>query len=611
MLFGLPAGGAISNERAYRGMNIVSSHIKEEIRSRCDIVDVIGSYLTLQQKGRSYHALCPFHTEKTASFVVNPNKQIFHCFGCGAGGDVFSFVVKYQNISFYEALKILADRCGVQLPKKQQTGQELHRLEEQEQLLAINELAVLYFKQSLKNQQGTCAREYLVSRGVSDQWVERFSLGYAPSGWSQLLQDMVNRGYTPQKLQLAGLVIPRSKGEGYYDRFRHRLMFPIYNPRGKVIGFGGRSLDEEQNPKYLNSPDTPLYHKGEGFYGLNWAREEIGKKGQAIIVEGYFDLIMTHLHGFTNVVATLGTAITQAQVRQLRQWAKEVIIFFDSDNAGISAAMRSWSLFLESGLRVRVATLGVEGDPDSYLRANGAADLQECIDKAVNLLDFVIEQSIVRSKLDGVEGKVECLNKILPVLASINNRVERTSYLNKLADRLNIEEGILLQELRKVVQTGRRKLDKPESMSGVTKGSAIQLAEKMLIQLMIYYPSTKQSVLAKLNSDDFTSSVYAKIFNTLQGGGTTDEEVDIASLMDQLEDEAAKTFVSSVAMEHEHFENVERVAFDCIKAIQRNKLKARLKDLQSRIKSTSDKQALSEYEKLIKTMKTGEFSASI
>ncbi len=592
-------------------MNRVPSQIIEEIRSRCDIVEVIGSYLPLKQRGGSYYAICPFHNEKTPSFAVNPAKQIFHCFGCGVGGDVFSFVARHQDLSFYEAIKVLADRCGVGLSHKQQSSQELHRLKEREQFFAINKLAANYYQQLLNDQPGAAAREYLAHRGVSNQCIEKFGLGYAPAGWNHLLKHMANQGVVTQKLLQVGLIISRSKGEGFYDRFRQRLMFPIYNTQGKVIGFGGRALDDEQQPKYLNSPDTPLYHKGEGFYGLNWALEDIGKNGSAIIVEGYLDLITAHQYGFTNVVATLGTAITQAQVRQLRQLAKEVVIFFDSDSAGISAAARSWTLFLESGLRVRVATLEAEGDPDSYLRTFGVAAFEECIEKAINLLDFVIDQSIAQSNLNNIEGKIACLNKILPVLASINNRVERTSYLKQLAERLNIEGGILLQELRKVVESGRRKLDKPLSVSDGSLGSASQLAEKMLIQLMICYPSTRQRALSELEANDFNSAVYAAIFKAVQATQPDVEEVDITALMSKLQAEAAKAFVSLVAMESEHFENPDQVAADCVQAIRKKRLKAKLNDLQLRIKSTADRKALKEYEKLIKTMKGGNFPATL
>jgi DNA primase len=592
-------------------MNTVSSQIKEEIRSRCDIVEVIGSYLSLKQRGKDYYALCPFHHEKTPSFVVNPNKQIFHCFGCGVGGDVFSFVAKHQNLSFFEALKVLADRCGIRLPSKQNTAHELGRLKELEQLYRINETAAKYYQQSLNKEAGAAAREYLTRRNVSKLCVEKFALGYAPPGWDQLLKHLVNQGYTPQKLLQAGLVVSRSQGGGYYDRFRQRLIFPIYNAQGRVIGFGGRALDEGQVPKYLNSPDTPLYHKGQGFYGLNWAREEIGKKGQAIIVEGYLDLITAHQYGFVNVVATLGTAITEAQVRQLRQWAKEVVIFFDSDTAGISAAVRSWSQFLKSGLRVRVVTLGTKDDPDSYLRAKGAAALTERVQQAVNLLDFVIEQSMAQSSLDRIEGKIECLNKILPVLASIPNRIERTNYLGQLAEKLHIEKGILLQELSKAVATGRQRLDKPASLKGVPLTSATELAEKMLTQLMICHPDIRQLALGQLQAEYFSSAVYCAVFKALQEVGNNVAEIETVDILNRLQEEEAKAFVCSATMGDEIFEDVQRVAADCINTLKKNRLKAKLKGLHSRIKSAGDKQALQEYEQLVKMMKMGNLPAGV
>jgi DNA primase len=585
-------------------MSRVPNQIIEEIRSRCDIVEVVGSYLPLKQRGAAYYALCPFHTEKTPSFAVNQAKQIFHCFGCGVGGDVFSFVAKHQNLSFYEALKVLADRCGVRLPSRQQTNRELSRLAERERLYGINESAAKYYQRLLHEPAGTPAREYLARRGVSKDWMEKFALGYAPPGWDQLLKYMVNKGFTPQQLLQAGLVVPRSKGGGYYDRFRQRLMFPIYNAQGKVIGFGGRALDEEQQPKYLNSPDTPVYHKGQGFYGLNWAQNEIGKRAQAIILEGYFDLITACQHGFTNVVAALGTAITEAQVSRLRRLAEEVIILFDADSAGIKAAMRSWPLFLASGLRVKVA-LGTDGDPDSYIRTYGAEAFAKCIEQAVPLVDFVIDYHVAESNPDTVESKIECLNKILPVLANIHNRIERTSYLSKLAEKLRVEEGILLSELKKVVEVGKRRLDKPASMTGSPLTSATQVAERMLTQLMIYRPAIRQLALAQLTHEDFATSVYGNVFKALQAVEGDVEGEGVASLMGQLEDEAAKEFVSSVAFAQETFEDAERVAADCINVLKRKRLKARLKEL----KLAKDKQALQEYERLVKRMKLGNLPA--
>ncbi len=584
-------------------MSRIPEYTIHEIRQRCDIIELIGSYISLKKKGNSYHALCPFHTEKTPSFVVSPAKQIYHCFGCGAGGDVFGFIVKQHNISYYEAIKILADRSGVNLPTKAQSKQELKKLEEKEQLYKINELAVKFYKNNLQSEKGKSVREYLIKRSVSKVCVDTFNLGYAPDGWNTLLAYMVNKGISQAQLLQAGLIIQRNNGGGYYDRFRSRLIFPIYNIKGKVIGFGGRCLEDSKLPKYLNSPDTIIYHKGHEFYGMNLARNEVIKQGTAIIVEGYFDLISAHQYGFTNVVATLGTALTQRQVRQLRQWAKTVIIFFDSDSAGISAAMRSWNTFLDSNLRVKVASLDTGGDPDSYLKEHGADAFLNCIKQADNLIDFVIKQSLKQAKLDTVDGKIECLNKILPTLASIKNQIERTSYLNKLSARLQIGEGLLLQELRKVVQLGKRRLEKTKPLSQKPIGQAVELAEKMLCILILSQPEVHKLVFDKLDSDDFSSSVYACIFQALKKIKQAGKKIEPTEIISQLQDEDARAFVCSASIQDEGYDDFNKIAIDCINAINKNKLKAKLKKLYQRFISEGDQQALKEYDTLAKMMK--------
>jgi DNA primase len=438
----------------------ISPQIIEEIRSRSEIVEVISRYLPLKARGKNYYGLCPFHAEKTPSFAVNQEKQIFHCFGCGVGGDVFGFLMKKESLSFGEAVRFLANQYGVLIPSKRQTPQALQKLKDRQKLFEINEAAAGYFQKQLQTSPaGQKAAQYLVKRGISLKTQAQFKLGYAPSGWDNLLKYMQSKGINPLLLQQAGLAVKRENQEGFYDRFRERLIFPIYDYRQRLIGFGGRSLDEEKNPpKYLNSPETPIYHKGEGFYGLNWSKEALRKAEFAIIVEGYLDFIALQQAGIENVVASLGTAFTQRQAQLISHYTNELVLFFDADLAGTKAATRSFPLFLGSKLRVKVGRLPAGSDPDSFVRQHGAQALSQQVEQAVSLLDFVLTEAVSEVNTDTVEGQIEAANRVLPLLAQLPNALERSSYVGKVAQHLGLKEQLLRRELEKAAAKRQRTL---------------------------------------------------------------------------------------------------------------------------------------------------------
>lgn len=581
----------------------ISPQIIEEIRTRTDIVEVISRYLPLKVKGKNYYGLCPFHAEKTPSFAVNPEKQIFHCFGCGVGGDVFGFLIKKENLSFVEAVKFLAGQCGVHIPESQ-SPQGLKNIENRQKLFEINEIAADYFYAELHDsKEGKEAVQYLLKRGITSQSQEQFKLGYAPTGWDGLLKYMRAKEISPPLLQQVGLVVKRENREGFYDRFRERIIFPIYDYRRRLIGFGGRCLDEKKNPpKYLNSPETPIYHKGKGFYGLNWAKESIGKHGSAIIVEGYLDLIALHQAGVKNVVASLGTAFTQEQAHLISHYAKEIVLFFDADLAGAKAATRSFPLFIGSKLRVKVAQLPQGNDPDSYVQKNGAKALSQRIEEGLPLIDFVLKETIKEVDTKSVEGQIEAANKVLPLLAQLPNLLERSSYLTKVAQRLEIKEKILLKELEKSVAKRQRTLAVDKEKLLPVQSKAEKVAQTQTLALMLRDKKYLSQGLDKLEDHDFTVPEYQEIFTVLQDLIKNGKPID--SLLQTVSGEKAKHFIAKTFFkekEEELPEHAEKVFEDCLQALTKSRLRKKLRAMRS--EALLDREVLSQYNNLLKQLK--------
>jgi len=576
----------------------IPAEVIEEIRRRCDIVEVVSGYVSLRPRGRNLFGLCPFHAEKTPSFAVNAERQIFHCFGCHAGGDVFSFLMRLENISFYEAVKVLAERCGVELPKKGRSAEE-EPARIKAELYALQELAARYFQQRLAEPGAEAARRLLKERGLEEEDWRRFGLGYAPAGWDGLLKFLCSRGYAPQKLANAGLVVSKAKG-GFYDRFRQRLMFPIYDSAGRVVGFGGRRLvEDKETPKYINSPESPIYQKGRLFYGWNWAQEEIRRLRQVVVVEGYFDLIAAHRYGIRQAVAASGTALTAEQVQLLRRMADEVIIFFDADKAGQQAAARVWELFLSQGVTVRVASLEAGEDPDSFLRKYGASAFRQRLTQAVPLVEFVIQLALQEADLATPQGQVECLNQVLPVLAAIPRQIERTSYLQLLAERLRISSGVLLEELARVVREGRRRLELPKVMAGELPSAEAE-AERLLVRVLLTVPQVREQFLEEVAVEDFQDAALAEIVAALKAGATEEE------VMMRLESEAARALAAGFMLEAEVAEP-QAVAADCLHTLRAAKIKAQLRSLRDTLQGTAlNPEGLREYQRLIKKLKAVE-----
>ena len=495
---------------------------KEEIKRAADIVQVIGQFVQLKKAGKNFIGLCPFHAEKDPSFTVSSDRQMFHCFGCKKGGDIFAFWMDYHGLTFPEALKDLAERYNVQITDKFSATEEKRRSNLRETLLKINEAAALYFQQALsKTARENPAADYLKKRAISKEIISEFRLGYAPDKWSGIVDYLKKHNIDPEKAVQAGLIIPK-KGGGYYDRFRGRIMFPILNLRGQVVGFGGRVLDDSL-PKYLNTPETPVFHKGEFPYGLHASFKAIRQKGLAVIVEGYMDLLALRMHGLDEVVATLGTALTDQHIRKIKGYAKEAVVVFDPDEAGRNAALRSLPLFLNEGLPARAVVLPDGYDPDSFVNAKGLPEFLKLLDSAPSMFDFFLDQKLTQDDSD-IEGKVHVLKEILPVLSQLRNTAQRSLYAGRLSERIGIKEEVVLSELKSFNQdrsggTLERGLKTRLTDPKLDK----KIGDIQLLNLLVHHPKTVTGLMDSgckaLLSDDTASKIVEVIFEKYRREG--------------------------------------------------------------------------------------------
>jgi DNA primase len=452
----------------------------EEIKNRVDIVDLVSEYLTLKKAGRNFTGLCPFHQEKTPSFSVNRDKQIFYCFGCGEGGNVITFLMKIADKTFPEAIEYLAEKTGVILPPVSSGKEGRQKDSLKEGIINLNLKAAQQFSRNLSSPSGAAARKYLQNRGISEEVVKQFRLGYVPDTWRSLTDYIDSSGISLKLAEQAGLIITGKEGS-YYDRFRGRLIFPIENVFGEIVAFGGRIM-EKGEPKYLNSPESPVYIKGKNLYGLNKAKEEIRKKGFALIVEGYFDLISLWNAGICNVVATLGTALTREHLELLRRYTVEVVALFDPDEAGRKALDRSLELFLSTQMRARALILPGEYDPDDYVRKFGKDKLEELISRSQPLIDYYIENVLGGGKT--FEDKRDMIKTAMEFIVKISDKKEKALFIKRIAEKTGLNEELLIKETYKNETQGETKNVRTKPPVSINN----DLVELHLIQLMLEYP---------------------------------------------------------------------------------------------------------------------------
>ena len=462
----------------------------EEIRSRADIASLIGEYVILKKAGKNYLGLCPFHREKTPSFTVSPDKQMFYCFGCSEGGNVFSFLMKLNHLTFPEAVRQLAKKVGVVIPERTMSREEKERYSLAEQIRQVNELAAGFFMKTLQSPAGENAREYLRKRGIGEAAIRTFRLGYAPEGWSYLLEFIEKKGVSLKLAEQAGLLVERSgKSQGYYDRFRGRVMIPIEDVDSHVIAFGGRIIGKGE-PKYMNSPESVVYTKGNTLYGLSRTREAIREKGFALLVEGYFDLIALWNAGIPNVAAVLGTALTRTQVDLIRRYTTRVAAVFDPDEAGRKALARSLELFLVGNVHARAVILPDGQDPDDFIRIHGREKMDEVLAKALPMADYYIDQILGgRGTLEEDRDK---LREAVSFLSRLEDGVERNLFIKKIAEALVVDEDVLKKEVLRTLSHSPSAA--PADLPRRTIAAEMDPSERELIRMMLEYPTRVSAV---------------------------------------------------------------------------------------------------------------------
>jgi DNA primase len=564
----------------------VPSETIQQIRERVDIVDVISTYVSLSKAGQNFKGLCPFHSEKTPSFSVNPASQYFHCFGCQAGGDVFTFLMKQENMDFMEALRELSQRAGIALPEQRLSTSRPESGFSRERYFQLYQLAASWYHQNLlEGPEAQVARAYLDQRGISRESWTTFQLGYAPEGWNGLSNWMERQAVKLDELNQAGLVVRKEKvgaqGFSTYDRFRNRVLFPIADTRGQVLGFGGRVLQDEASPKYLNSPETDLFFKGRTLYGLDKARQSATVAGRFYLVEGYFDVIALHEHGMTNVVAPLGTALTADHVQILRRFVPSVTLVFDGDTAGVNAALRTLDLFLNSGMDVRVLVLPTGEDPDTFIRTNGVEAFRELEGRAATLLDFVVTSVLDKAKKDSIQDRVQRADEVLAILQKTKNPLEKDEYLKVVSERLGIRQDLLrkrLPTLRVRVDPGRSASKRPDLPQTVSLPPG-KLEERDLLILLLQGRLEPTHVL-ELDAEVFTVPVYRHILTQALLFRNEVGQFDLEGFRGAMSDDPDyEMVVAQLSVWDLYLEDAHDHVIGCLRILGQKTLQRRLADL--------------------------------
>lgn len=567
--------------------NYIPEELINRIRDKADIVEIIAEYLSLAKSGENYKGLCPFHSEKTPSFVVSPKKQIFHCFGCGTGGDLFHFIMKMDGLNFPEAVTSLGKRYGITFADDRRILKDGPLQKEKELLYLINSAALEYYQANLYDSKiGSEAMEYLIAkRGLDAESVKRFGLGFAPRVWDGLFSHMVKKGWTARNLEVSGLILKRNDKSGYYDRFRSRITFPIRDITGRVIGFGGRSLDESL-PKYINSPETPIYVKGKNLYGLDKAKEEIKREDGVIIVEGYLDAIRLHQAGIRHVVATLGTALTPSHLEMIKRFTQKVYLVFDPDPAGIRAAIRTIGLFIDYDIRAQIVSLPTGDDPDSFINRCGKDQFFDALKGSSNIIEFALSSMMKDVYGSEIEKKKNLIDEILPVIGRIGNSVEKTYYINLIAERLKIEERFLVEDLKKISQGSKIK-----NQAGMINSSKVPKDEEILICLIINNKITPARVKEEIRADDFNNPNLKGAFKSILESIDLYHEVKLEYIIQHnAGNEEIISFLSKLSLSDPQIDytNIEGNIKDCISRLRRRRLEKDIKDIDFKIKKAEE-----------------------
>lgn len=523
---------------------MLSEQFISELKARNDIEEIIGSYVNVKRRGRNLVGLCPFHSEKTGSFTVYPDSQSFYCFGCGAGGDVVTFVRKIENLEYIEAIKLLADRAGIAMPED---GYDDSMAKLKTRILEINREMARFYHQCLISPAGQKGMDYLKARGLEMGTIRHFGLGYAPESWDAGIKHLLGKGFRMDELTAAAVAAKSARGS-YYDQFRGRVIFPIIDIRGNVIAFGGRAM-EDKGPKYLNSPDTPVFKKSRNLFALNFAKSVKGK--ELILAEGYMDVVSLHQAGFTSAVATLGTSLTSEQARMISQYTDEIIIAYDSDGAGQKATNRAINMFDEIGLKVRVLKIAGAKDPDEFIKKFGATRFRLLLDGASSAMDFEIEKLRQNFDLEGSEGKVGFLKEFSKFMAGIRNPIERDVYVTKMASELGVAKEPILAQIAYIAKQQGKNTEKkkardlsvfasdPKDKRDPQRAGHIKeaLAEERLIGILLKNPDYYHFIAERISPADFVTDFNREIFSTVWDRLAKEHSTELIALSEQLSEE--------------------------------------------------------------------------
>lgn len=554
-----------------------SDEVINDVRQSNDIVDVISQYVHLKRSGRNFFGLCPFHNEKSPSFSVSPDKQIFHCFGCGVGGNVFSFITQIEGINFVEAVQMLAERANIQLPTLQDNG-DSQREELKAKVYKVNEFTADFYHQNLYKPQAKIAQEYVKKRQLSNETLKSFKIGFSGK-FDELYQELKKQGFGESEILESGLVNKNERGQ-YIDRYRNRLMFPICDARGKVIAFGGRVLDDSK-PKYINSPENVVYSKGRNLFGLNVAKK--GDLKRILIVEGYMDVISLHQRGITNVVAPLGTALTEQQGWLLRKNSEQIILSFDSDEAGLKAKLRALDILQNMGCDLRILQMEGAKDPDEYIIKYGNARFNNLVDKALSIIEFKVKILKKDLNLENTNDKIKFLNEIAKLISNVNNTIEREVYIEKIAKEYDISKEAIYAEVNKLTYKNvktEKVLEKPKPVVTHIKreekviSEAVKRRENTVISLLLMgdlniFEILRQNIKVENFQDEVNKKIAQKLYEEFEKGNS-----NINAIIDNLEQDEQNQITMIMSEDYE-ITDIEKAIDDVVQAYEREKLNTR------------------------------------
>lgn len=580
-----------------------SQAIIEEIINRIDIVDLVSSHVVLKKRGRSFWGLCPFHSERTASFSVSPDRDIYYCFGCGAGGNAINFIMAAENLTFPEAVEALAARAGIALPEAEYNPQEKLIMEEKQRLRDIHKDAMEAYSKALMDVEiGVPAREYLMKREFNINQINHFSLGYAPDDFEFLVRILKGK-YSEEILLKSGLIGKSQKTKRLYDKFRNRLMFPIFDYKGNVIAFGGRVIGAGE-PKYLNSPQTMIFDKSNNFYALNVAGANIRKEGVALVTEGYIDVITSHFNGLNNTIATLGTAFTQSHAKLLKRYTNKVVLAYDGDKAGIKAAMRGLDILYQEGFDVIIVLFPDGQDPDDFLKAEGKAGFDNLMrENSYGLLEFKLLDAVKNVDINSISGKGEVVRELAPHIINCRNQVEREAFIASLAKKLGVGQSAIYTDLEKYGFTNKKKPEPQNKPTPVMRGETANIEEKLQLDMVFYIISSKEvyDEVKKTIGFNFTFRQSLQELLTLVQNFEDKEEYNFnpSTLFSLVSDGETKQILLKMLERDVDKAEIPSLATGCIRAIEIRTLQSEVDVLTKALQAT---QVKSEKEQILKKL---------